>query len=797
MKKIYYFIILVILISIGLYFKYTNTSINNNNLNNNTNLNISNDKLEHFSTNFDPHNPPNEKNVAYLSFICDDKLSIYHDKGSNSEIGGKNQSTKIGEALCCDTLYQFIVNEFNYGDRLLFYLENTGGPGYMAGHIWWNGKVYTTDNNNFRIRSVKTNTSTGTNGFIQAGKRIGCYRDNQSRKLQYNAGNNLTNEECRDIAIKRDHPYYGLQYGGECYTGTDLNKATSLGKLDDSECQMNNTKVPGTEKSGGFWANDIHSTFESPNIRMCGRANKNFLHKDAFLIKSEQGPDCNSNDLWEIEYEWQPKDPPIIQFCSDPDFTEFYPVGCSNPNSKTTCESTVIAGFEANKDKCKNKFSVDYNDYENEDFYKMINEAWQITRRPSDKQPHNIQDFSKNLRESINETVELCCKLLNTKDEYFDTDNCIKNNKDQFNSTQYYDLVRKANNLCRTKDLKENTFICDRFKESLKKTGYNARTIVSLDIKPTAQFLSKLNNKKFQEETVRKMPVPKPNQIKDSICENKFTNWDIVGGWRTNYLDRQQLSCGSNQVLNSFKLETNKNNGTARYSYKCCPVEDTNNSLNFTKIEKNTDWNDPGGWNTIYLDRHYMDCRPESAINSFRLQSKYRPDQVRYNYSCLKTDSADDLKWTCNNKTTDWKPESSSFDILENHSVDCPNGEAISDFRYYRDGMGYSKITYKCCKPSIGDDKVKKPDTTGNWRCVNGVNVPLNKNEWGDVQCMSTDGRNCLWQANENKCTELVENKPGNIRPLVCGGGHQRAWGSRGYDSGPGHWCNKGMEQIK
>ncbi len=754
--------------------------------------------IEGFVDSFDPNNPPKSKNTAYLSFICDDKLSIYHDKGSNSEIGGKVTSTKIGDAKCCDTLYQFIVPEFNYGDRLLFYLENTGGPGYMAGTIWWNGKAYPTDNTNFKIRSVKTNTGKGTNDFIQAGKRLGCYRDNPARMLPYDAGNNLTNEECRDIAILRDHPYYGLQYGGECRTGVDLNKATSLGKLDESKCQMRSTKAPGTEKLGGEWANDIYSSFESPTIRLCGRANKSFLHKDSFYIKSEQGPDCDNNDLWEIEYEWQPKDPPIISFCTDPDFTEFYPVGCSDPSDKTTCKNTVNTGFEADQTQCKNKYNIDYNDYDNEDFYKMVSEAWNITRLPSDQQPANIQKFTTQLRDSINQTMEICCKILGSKDEYFNVNKCILESKDQFNSNTYYDKVNKASNMCRTSDLKENKYMCDLFKESLKKTAYAARTIVSLSIKPTTEYISKLNNKKFQEETVRKMPKPKPNQIKTGICETKYSNWDIGGGWRTNYLDRQPVQCGPKQMLTGFKLETN-NNGNARYKYKCCPLEDENNTLNITKMDKATPWNDAGGWNQIYLDRHYLDCRNESAMNGFRLQAKYRPDGIRYNYSCLKTDTPDNLKWTCNNMTTDWKPERNGFNILENHDVSCPDGEAISDYRYYRDGMGYSKLTYKCCKPSIGDS-TKKTDTTGDWRCLPGVNVPLNKNEWGDVQCMANDGRNCLWQSGSNaegKCSDLAKNPPNNLRPLICGGGHQRAWGSRGYDSGPGHWCNKGNELIK
>lgn len=58
-------------------------------------------------------------------------------------------------------------------------------------------------------------------------------------------------------------------------------------------------------------------------------------------------------------------------------------------------------------------------------------------------------------------------------------------------------------------------------------------------------------------------------------------------------------------------------------------------------------------------------------------------------------------------------------------------------------------------------------------------------NPVGDVQCLSTDGRNCLWGQ-----TQLDDATRANIRPLACGVMHKTIWGIDGY-SRAGHWCRR------
>lgn len=55
-------------------------------------------------------------------------------------------------------------------------------------------------------------------------------------------------------------------------------------------------------------------------------------------------------------------------------------------------------------------------------------------------------------------------------------------------------------------------------------------------------------------------------------------------------------------------------------------------------------------------------------------------------------------------------------------------------------------------------------------------------NPSGDVQCFSTDGRNCLWGTPASRVT------PTNAAPLACGAMHKSLYGIDGY-SNPSHWC--------
>jgi len=81
------------------------------------------------------------------------------------------------------------------------------------------------------------------------------------------------------------------------------------------------------------------------------------------------------------------------------------------------------------------------------------------------------------------------------------------------------------------------------------------------------------------------------------------------------------------------------------------------------------------------------------------------------------------------------------------------------------------------------------------WTCYPGIDVPLRLNTAGDVECMATDGANCLWST--NNCNGILASYgSASLSPLSCGDVHRRIYGMPGYDV-PAHWCYKGWELMK
>merc|ERR1712072_599635 len=142
--------------------------------------------------------------------------------------------------------------------------------------------------------------------------------------------------------------------------------------------------------------------------------------------------------------------------------------------------------------------------------------------------------------------------------------------------------------------------------------------------------------------------------------------------------------------------------------------------------------------------------------------------------------------------------------------VRCPMGRAFCRGRktVKRTYMYHGK---KCVKYSCGGRrmdggrgrymerkrKARKKATekrcASKWRCgVSGLNTPVAINaRTGDVQCMSTNGKDCWW----GRCRGRKVPRHGRLRPLVCGAHHKKMWGGTGYNN-KHHWCNKVKKPV-
>jgi hypothetical protein len=174
------------------------------------------------------------------------------------------------------------------------------------------------------------------------------------------------------------------------------------------------------------------------------------------------------------------------------------------------------------------------------------------------------------------------------------------------------------------------------------------------------------------------------SKIKISDLRQQLTPSNDWGGGNMIYLDRHSVDCG-NDGLNQFKLERPSGN-RIRYRYLC------KEAINSSGKNKNTGSNDWGGGNTIYLDRHNVDCGTK-PIARFRL---VRPagNKIRYDYRCSNKSSTG----VCRNANTGWNQESSRNIYLDRHNVRCNSDEVITQFKLNRNGKGKFRYDYKCCK---------------------------------------------------------------------------------------------------
>jgi hypothetical protein len=180
-------------------------------------------------------------------------------------------------------------------------------------------------------------------------------------------------------------------------------------------------------------------------------------------------------------------------------------------------------------------------------------------------------------------------------------------------------------------------------------------------------------------------PAPTPAPVPTYKLRDAKTPANDWGGGNAIFLDRHTLDCGDDG-LNQFKLGRPSTN-RIQYSYKC--LEGINSPAN---IKKDTGANDWGGGNTIFLDRHNVDCG-KNPITKFRL---VRPagNKIRYDYTC----NSKKVSGACRDVNTGWNQESDKNIYLDRHNVKCNSNEVITQFKLNRDGKGKFRYDYKCCK---------------------------------------------------------------------------------------------------
>jgi len=144
-----------------------------------------------------------------------------------------------------------------------------------------------------------------------------------------------------------------------------------------------------------------------------------------------------------------------------------------------------------------------------------------------------------------------------------------------------------------------------------------------------------------------------------------------------------------NDGIQQFQL---KRPSTTKLDYKYTCVDGVNASQSGYKYTGSNDW---GGGNMIYLDRHKVDCG-KKPISRFRL-TRPAGNKLRYQFRCSNRNAAGD----CRNTATGWNTPSSSTIYLDRHNVKCKANEVLTKFKLRHNGKsgGAKKIRYDytCC----------------------------------------------------------------------------------------------------
>jgi hypothetical protein len=111
-----------------------------------------------------------------------------------------------------------------------------------------------------------------------------------------------------------------------------------------------------------------------------------------------------------------------------------------------------------------------------------------------------------------------------------------------------------------------------------------------------------------------------PNE--QNIRETQLNDY---GDGNSIYLDRHNIECAENEGLSRIQL--NKNENQINYSYVCKKC----NMYNLT--EHNTLTNIDGNGEILYLDRHNINCPDNKVLNSIKLVRNSH-DSFSYNYKC-------------------------------------------------------------------------------------------------------------------------------------------------------------------
>ncbi|CAC5381964.1 unnamed protein product [Mytilus coruscus] len=184
----------------------------------------------------------------------------------------------------------------------------------------------------------------------------------------------------------------------------------------------------------------------------------------------------------------------------------------------------------------------------------------------------------------------------------------------------------------------------------------------------------------------------------NGYCTNEDTRFTSDGGGNTVYLDRQHPDCHGNG-MRKFRLQRNGRGNEVKYEFSCCSLPSGFSSRTTTR---STSYDEDGGGNVIFLDRHHVSCPGNSFLQSFHLNRNSAHNRYRYTYSCHNPYSSSGT--SCYRDSTngnslgywrDWRRGRLIY--LDRHLVDCPIGYFLNEFQLVHPAHRTINYRYRCC----------------------------------------------------------------------------------------------------
>lgn len=160
-------------------------------------------------------------------------------------------------------------------------------------------------------------------------------------------------------------------------------------------------------------------------------------------------------------------------------------------------------------------------------------------------------------------------------------------------------------------------YFIDRQTINCNKDGINQFQYINLNTTNQLRYDYKCLGASLETPSGVRYTAQEPSGCGNNDCGN------------TVYLDRHNVDCNSNPILN-FKLESNPQD-LINYKYQC-----GNNELTEC-TSRTTNWDEESS-NSAFLDRHDVKCNPDEVLTQFQLVRNYNDadNKFRYNYKCCK-----------------------------------------------------------------------------------------------------------------------------------------------------------------